>query len=243
MWHLDAACARLVQNDVQAEVDLAQPASGLTHLTRAGRSVAPNLRLFAIELSSGALGEPTDCYVRGADLVVTYPPQPTDPVATQVYWRQVPDVSDALLALELIVSRQTHLLDSDPRIFVTSEIPAEAAWHLGGSAVAPPSLQSLELTKGLHIIESPRPGAFLLQQPQGELSWGVLVHPSDFRTARCTADGPQTRLSCELFQERLEKGVIRRGRLHVRLWPRGIAERRLIATYAAICDEPPPLTT
>ena len=242
MWHLDAARARLVQNDVQAEVDLSQPASGLTGLTRAGRSVAHDLRLFAIEISSGALGEPADCYIRGTDLVVTYPPQPSDPVATQVYWREVPEASDALLALELIVSRQTHLLDSDPRIFVTSEIPAEAAWRLGGTAGAAQSLQSLEPTE-LHLIESPQPGAFLLQQPEGELSWGVLVHPSDFRTARCKADGPQIRLSCELFQERLEKGVIRRGRLHVRLWHRVIAERRLIETYATIRDEPPPLTT
>jgi hypothetical protein len=63
-------------------------------------------------------------YVRGADLVVSYRMSKTPAICWQVYWRELACEDNAIGGIELILSVETDLLDSDPRLWVGSRVPA-----------------------------------------------------------------------------------------------------------------------
>ena len=76
-----------------------------------------------------------------------------------------------------------------------------------------------------------------------QVSYVEMVHPSDFRTVELTWRDGQAAVRTPLFADRLEKGVIRRGR--VRGWlvssPGDLAAaERLFREFA---ESEPPLTT
>jgi len=130
-----------------------------------------------------------ETYVRGSDLVTTHPATAERPTRVQLYWRRWHELPAQIsAALELIISVQTHLLDSDPTVVLESRVPA--------GAVANTDDERAELMVGQqHLL--------------------VLPHPQDateFELIQNTADGIPL-LRHKLFRNRLEKGVILRGRL------------------------------
>jgi hypothetical protein len=101
-------------------------------------------------------------------------------------WHELPAQISA--ALELIVSVQTHLLDSDPTVVIETHMP------VGTIACAYDQYAELIVGKQ-HLL--------------------VLPHPQDgteFDLIQNTPDGIAL-LRHKLFRNRLEKGVILRGRL------------------------------
>lgn len=130
-----------------------------------------------------------ETYVRGTDLVTTQPATPERPTRVQVYWRRWHDLPQQIsAALEMIISVQTHLLDSDPTVVVESCVPA------GTFACTYDDYAELMVGQR-HLL--------------------VLPHPQDgteFELIQETTDGVPL-LRHTLFRDRLEKGVILRGRL------------------------------
>lgn len=130
-----------------------------------------------------------ETYVRGSDLVTTHPATTERPTRVQLYWRRWSEVPQNISAVfELIVSVQTHLLDSDPTVIIESRVPNS--------------------TNAFVIDEY----AELMVGQQHLL---VLPYPQDgteFELTKDTADSIPI-LRHTLFRGRLEKGVILRGRL------------------------------
>ncbi|MCU0877340.1 MAG: hypothetical protein MUF06_06095 [Pirellulaceae bacterium] len=187
-----------------------------------------------------------EAYVRGSDLVATYAKTPPYHVAPQAYWRATWIAEWEAVKLELVLSVQTDLLDSQPRCTIESGGQATSLWMAGefdGSAfrewstAAPTSAGAGDASPQLYVLRNEQAG----------FSYAELVHPMDFVAASIDADlgttGGIFSVRSTLFPERLEKGVIRRARVGGWFLP---LENDLAAAAAlaqAFVGEPLPLTT
>jgi hypothetical protein len=131
-----------------------------------------------------------ETYVRGTDLVTTHPATVERPTRVQLYWRRWHDVpQEAAAVCELVVSVQTHLLDSDPTLVIESRfVGAQDLLQLDGAS-------EVNLGGNQAII---------------------LTHPNDAAETeliRGSNSNPGFVVRNTLFRQRLEKGVILRGRL------------------------------
>jgi hypothetical protein len=207
-----------------------------------------------------------ESYVRGLDFIATYPQTPGSIAAEQMYWRAiVPDGESPVCGVEVIASLQTDLLDSHPSFHSTTAIDAIAVCRLG----APESdrFSPIALSNNLPVTCAPEtgPGVFLVRLAECDYSYVEMIHPGDFRgttisaTAATAAASPRTNeppqsraksddavrrvtLTSILFPERLEKGVIRRGRLAGIFVPRERDEQAAAHFYRQWIASPPPLT-
>jgi hypothetical protein len=184
--------------------------------------------------------------VRGRDLIVVY--QQTDQAALrrQAYWRVLDDRrrSGALLGIELILSVQTSLLHSDPRMTVASLFPAHAVLARsedGGFTALDTTTQP--------TVDKNGPGCFLMRLGESQYSFAQMVHPADHRGSHIAkADGDAILASHDLFvgglhDGGLEKGVALRSRIVSLLLRRVGDETVAEAAYQAFLAEAPPLTT
>jgi len=136
MWSLDGTTARLKTDSLAATLDLRRPNQGLNDVQVAlgppSWQPVETRGLLRICRASGTEcdEEIQDRYVRGSDLVVTYAASETNPVNPQIYWRalQVDDVAGA--GVELIVSVQTSLLDSNPATSISDVLAADEMFVL-----------------------------------------------------------------------------------------------------------------
>jgi hypothetical protein len=210
------------------------------------------LSYFGPQTGAGELGT-AETYVRGGDFVATYLEGGRQRVTPQLYWRA--ECVDELGAakVELIVSVKTDLLDSQPLSRTHSLISSEAA-ILHTATLSFPRFETLKEPGRHHAKGGGRtiridagPSSehlFVFRMPDHGLSFAQMVHPSDFVSAELGVDHePPYSLLTTLFPERLEKGVIRRGRVCGFFLP---AENDLeIAVQLAgrFVEEPLPLTT
>ena len=130
---------------------------------------------------------------------------------TQVYWRAGSHAQqDAIAAIELLVSVQTSLLDSCPRLVARSELFVD-------------EVLCIDDTGRAGNRQSPRTSrAGYLFRPAGQdFSYAEMIHPADAHGTRLESQavdrGQRVELSHQLFAERLEKGVILRARV-LGLW-------------------------
>lgn len=195
-----------------------------------------------------------ETYARGGDFVVTFAESGEHRLAPQLYWRAAFVEQFAASQLELVISVKTDLLDSKPVSRINALVHSGKAFH--ADSLATPEFQSLLLDPvcsggGLTwppavVIDGSqsREHLFVFRSRERDLSFAQLVHPSDFVAAELSTD-MQINYSLEatLFPERLEKGVIRRGRICGWFLP---AENDLeVAVQLArqFVAEPLPLTT
>jgi hypothetical protein len=130
-----------------------------------------------------------ETYIRGTDLVTTHPASTERTTRIQLYWRRWHELPQDVTACELLVSVQTHLLDSDPTLVIESRFAGtSAAKHLDGIC---------EVNHGMNQ-------ALILTHPHDAAETEVVLgtSPENDVLVRNT-----------LFRQRLEKGVILRGRL------------------------------
>jgi hypothetical protein len=186
-----------------------------------------------------------DQYIRGSDLVAAYASSDAWPYASQLYWsaieRRGVDVA-AMLEMSLLVSIQTNLLDTHPRVEVKTHFAAEQV--LVANLTKTGEFQFELLPDGEHTI-LPRASASCLiwrfaDQP---MSYAEVVEECDFRKLqlRCRAGKCESRW--QLFAEFLEKGVIRRARIHAAFLPRKGDVEYAAAFCRRIEQQPLPLTT
>jgi hypothetical protein len=152
-------------------------------------------------------------YARGCDLVETYEKREPYRFAPQLYWRAKNKASAGAVQIELISSIQTELLDSDPESHIISIANRAELFHadeLSADAFTPLRVQKEPL---VIRSESPSQNLFVLRDTTSGLSYAEMVHPTDFVRVEIRNDGQVWSLGSDLFSDRLEKGVIRRGRI------------------------------
>lgn len=185
-----------------------------------------------------------DAYVRGADLVATYAPSDGWPFSPQIYWRTNPtDRGEQSCSLSLLVSVQTHLLETWPRINIESDL--RSAEILLVSAQANDGIDSNALSHGNHVFYPTASAGCILHRPAGaDFSYAEIMPPTDFREMRLSwnADGA-CHTAWSLFADFLEKGVIWRARLQSLLLPRRRDVELARECCQAIDRRPLPLTT
>jgi hypothetical protein len=190
-----------------------------------------------------------ESYIRGSDLVTTYAKTPPYHVAPQAYWRASWIPEWTAVKLELVLSVQTDLLDSQPQC--TIESGGQATQLSQADAFSPQAFEEWSTIDDAPIPDTlaghALPRLFVFRNERAGFSYAELVHPSDFVAASIDADrragGDVFAVRSTLFPERLEKGVIRRARVAGWFLP---LENDLTAAAAlaqAFVGEPLPLTT
>lgn len=183
-------------------------------------------------------------YVRGSDFIASCRPAGEHRIAPQIYWRASFHPAANAARVEMVISAQTDLLDSGPAWSISSIVRDSDLFYANISGAAP---SFIEISRAEHNFVRPAESAahlFVFRVPGLSISYAQMVHPSDFASADIDLDGMQPLvLNTTLFPERLEKGVIRRGRICGWFLP---AENDLAAVLQLareFVDEPLPLTT
>jgi hypothetical protein len=185
-----------------------------------------------------------EAYVRGNDLVATYSPAAEWPYSPQLYWqaRTLQLIDGVLGSVSMLVSVQTHLLDTHPKIDVVSQIPSS-------------EYCCIALADNEEAIVEPVSGDKTIKSPTGMycVLWRLRAKPMSYIEIASAADlyqisfgpGGEGRLfaTWQLLTEFLEKGVIRRARVHAALLPRENDIELAIECCRAVERIPLPLTT
>ncbi len=248
-WQLEGSQARLEIAGLRATLDAPYLDAGLTGIVAAGEPLV-NLRLLAVERpasnATGRPASPTECYLRGNDLVATCRESPAWPVQVDAVWRAVSLGGEArtLAAVDLVLSAHTNVLDGRPQLAIATTAPESPAFRLTDRAAA--VWQSVELPAGhVQILEpSTGCGCLLLRLPGGAWSYAEMLHPVDFHRDQLTIRDPGcVQLRHQLFPETLEKGVLVRARLRGVWVARAGDLETAAACYAAFAAGEPPLGT
>jgi hypothetical protein len=215
MWQLDGTNARLETPQLNCEMDLASPASGL----RAIRATLESKQTFCAAPSAiMQLTLPSkatllaDAYIRGNDLVATYEESADRPCRTQVYWRI--ECESDFFGIQLIVSVQTSILDAAPSLTVATQLPGRARLVAEGIVIVP--------------------------LPDSNLCY---VEVADGSNVESTIVRDNSQITNKLFPGSLEKGVIRRARILGGFLPAHSAERTARTLRDQFVCSSPPLTT
>ena len=253
-WQLDDHHARLTGDVLTAHLDAHAPQQGLFDLAVGGQSIDGHL-LAVRFLPDGGPADSllAESYVRGNDLVATYAQVDERPYRPQLYWRlqPTPRALQAVAAIDLLVSVQTNLLDSHPKMHVTSSVKAAAkdteVWRLSAAG----EFALLDLPGGSGVSPTPDDsdecGCVLLRMVTADglqISYAEMIHPSDFGqlVVRRSDDG-EVHTVHRLFASFLEKGVIRRARLRGVLLERSGDVEAAADWYRALVSDRLPLAT
>jgi hypothetical protein len=245
-WSLDPPLATARCGMLEARVDLTRPQAGLHQLRLNAAPLDGRLLAFLPGEQQHWPAKLVDSYVRGEDLVATYEQSGEWPYAPQIYWRVTPGATQerAGTSLSLLVSIQTSLLDTHPRVDVVSELAADELLCIY-SGNEPNRAREKPLAAGEHTVHATSETCALLWRlAGGQFSYVEIATASDFLklTATHRPNAP-SQSRWELFAEFLEKGVIRRAQLQIAILPR----EDDVQLAAQLCREierrPLPLTT
>jgi hypothetical protein len=216
----------------------------LQELRLDGRPLSANL--LGVLLGQHIETAPTDAYVRGEDLVVTYAQSIGRALRVQVYWRCVSNPS--ALVLELQVSVQTDELGIATPIVAYSQMAVVEVRRLIDSAGASFATLSLKPGSVEQLVPQDGPGCLLFDPPAIAWSYAEMIHPADFQADQIGMHAPvegrlRATLEHRLFPGSLEKGVILRARLRGMFVPQSGAEHAAAVDYLQFLRAPLPLTT
>ncbi|MEX0938071.1 MAG: hypothetical protein WDZ59_09440 [Pirellulales bacterium] len=237
-WTLQDTRAQYIAGELRGTVDLTSPRPGLSGLSLRGQSLPGSILQVAFDpAASDRSARLSDAYIRRSDLVATYTSTEACPFRTQIYWRAVAD-NAALTALDLIISVQTHLLDTRPVLQASISLPGELLrLREGGDG----HFEPVECRSAADDADAP--GCFLWRIAGSGLSFAGMIHPADRRSLHIERDGEQTRVRFSLFSCFLEKGVILRARLRGVFLPRESEDVAAVNWYRELVAAKPPLTT
>jgi surface antigen len=244
-WSLHGTNGMLRDGALTAQVDIGHPPTGL-HRLQLNRVALDG---YLLSVSPGSAmnwpAEVGDAYVRGHDLVATYKPAGDWPYAPQIYWTAGAGETggNVLAAVSLLVSIQTNLLDTHPLVDIGSRLSAEAVLRV--SSTEDDGVQTELLPEGEQAFApAAATSCVLWRLADRPISYAEIVSASDFRrlTINCRPGGLcETRW--QLFADFLEKGVIRRARIHAAFLPRENDVRLAADWCRAVERRPLPLTT
>jgi hypothetical protein len=219
--------ARLQSGTLIGAIDFGRPQAGLHHIQVNDQSIESQLLCVQRQLdddsrASGAGLEQqrwplpvSEAYVRGDDLVVSYEPNEEWPYSPQIYWRarEPKSMDDFFGGITVLLSVHTHLLDTWPRISVESKLEADEVlctqWNAETGHLAE------RLQEDRTIEPTGRFTCVIHRMKKTQLSYAEVMAASDFRHLQASTDEKgRLRTRWSLFAEFLEKGVIRRARVH-----------------------------
>jgi len=195
--------------------------------------------------SAGQL-EVSDRYIRGRDFVVSCLPAGQHRITPHVYWRAAFHPESSAARIELVLSAQTDLLDSGPAWHINSFVREAALLHcdiLHCDIQRESAIEDISAAVKTFDAAVSTEHLFLFRVPSLGITYAQIVHPSDFAGANVALDGRQPMvISTTLFPERLEKGVIRRGRICGWIMPAENDVETAIKLAREFINEPLPLT-
>jgi len=233
VWSLSGNSAELSCGNLSGQIDTTRPHRGLCNLRLDGalretavlgvkRESEDDAQLAAADQHDSRSWPLTvsETYVRGNDLVATYQPASNWPFAPQLYWRANPlqAVEGVLSSVSLLVSVQTQLLDTCPQIGVVSRLPGGDLLFMSMSIGERPRIEPI--TYDSRIAAASDLCCVVLRIRDTPFSYIEITPASDFRELTLSAGGSVTSWNWRLFADFLEKGVIRRSRVHAALLPR-----------------------
>lgn len=226
--------------------------SGALEIDRAGeglqvslRGTLPQFTIFRInrrdtENAPSAPGSLLDWHIRGADLVATFEPDSGN-VQRSFYWREIdPAAKLPVSGVECIASSQTPLLDSQPEFLASFDLPTLESFFLGRQNGASRIFSDCEWTSPRTLSE--RIDCVVVRIDR-EYSVLVAIEPSDYCGLELASKGSGLSFSFRLFVDRLEKGVIRRGRMAALVLPRRYDFEMAHRAMKRFLESPIPLTT
>ena len=240
-WTLLAETATLKTPGLEASLSVDLPAQGLASLRWQGKELSTwrILQVLVPEIQSPQSLSVQESYVRGADLVASYRADEIGQRQPHIYWRFVEQASRGAAGVQMIVSSQTSLLDSDPQLVCTSHFAGEELLSHDGQR----SFQRIQTSGQEDVAVS---SAYLVRAAGADFSFLEMIHPTDFAGAVVRPAGGSSgtwQSQFQLFPERLEKGVIRRARLAAWFVPRSGDVETSSELFQQFVEEPPPLTT
>jgi hypothetical protein len=126
-------------------------------------------------------------------------------------------VPGVIASVSLLVSVQTHLLDTCPRIGVSSQIPADEIILI---AIGDNGEHRVEPISGPQQFPSGNESLCIVRRPKNaSQSYVEIMESSDFRDLTIARSTDDCTVEWELFADFLEKGVIRRARVHTAFLP------------------------
>jgi hypothetical protein len=256
MWSLQGTIGKLTNGPLSGEVNVANPNLGLRcrefdrdqwkcALLGVMRSDGPSADVTKNDGGGHAWPLPVvDEYVRGNDLVASYRAVDDWPYAPQIYWQaNALDSVDGLAAsMSVLVSVQTHLLDTWPRISVVSQAASEELLYISLSENERPEVERVDTEKALGAVGAGYCVIWrLLAAP---ISYVEIMSATDFRQVAFRPSKKANSLAeWHVMADFLEKGVIRRARIHAAILPRENDVELALECYQAIDNRPLPLTT
>lgn len=261
-WQLAEEKARLALGPLAAALQTNRPAEGLHALAWKHYHLEAT-RLFTVQWATGhpPLADLEEAFVRAHDLVASYGETAQRPLRLQLHWRaltlphELPEsqgnaAAQAILAgCELVISVHTSVLESDPALRVASAW----GWQRGTEVLelvsaAPGEAETTAWSFTEEPLRTSGPerswGAYLCRWPGQPFTLAQLIYPSDFTTSELRWAGCSGPVECTylLFQQPLEKGVIRRARLRSLFLPRERDVEWAVAAYQEFSRSPLPLT-
>jgi hypothetical protein len=242
-WTLDKHEAQLALGPLCARIDLRDPAGGFQETRLDGAPLRANL--LGVLLAPHVDTLPADAYVRGPDLVVTYPQSIGRAMRVQAYWRC--EAQPASLAVELQVSVQTDALGIATPVIASSQLETVEVLRLKSSPDA--TFSSLSLNPGplTQLVPQDGPGCLLFHPPAQAWCYAEMIHSADFQQDQLTLQASQGQLRAtlehRLFPGTLEKGVILRARIRGLFVHENAASQEVPADYHNFLRAPLPLTT
>lgn len=232
-WSLANQRASCTAGGLSSVIDLAVPQAGLEVVRPS--ATWPD-RLLGIELNPA--GGCTDAWCRGSDVTAVYETGDGGRLRATAMWRAQPawlDATRGVWCREVVVSAQTSLLESMPRISVGADV--------AGDSVVPVAYRAGRLE--FSLAPDREPHGFLVSGP-GDLAVVFLVHPVDARGVTARADAGRVHIAARLFPTAVEKGVLLRSRVIAAIGPArdATAPGSWLPTLAtAFATSPPVLTT
>lgn len=233
LWRMEDSTARLCAPNLSGKVLLGTPSAGIGQLVRGDVS----LDGYVLGVSAGESDPPQDTFVRTADLVAVYAVVGPPSFNWQVYWRASAKDESAVV-VDAILSLQTSLLESFPRVTTQSQLTADEVWLVG------PDGKSRQLdAESSGQVPSDNHDCVVLRSSVGNWSYAEMTHPLDrgtWQLAR-SPDG-KTKIERTLGGDFMEKGVIRRLRVRGAFLPREDDLEQAAQLFTELAAETPPLT-
>jgi hypothetical protein len=246
VWSSHGNVAELSCGKLSGRIDASRPNAGIHAVKFDGAQRAMDLLCVYRSDIAGEKSWPlpiAESYVRGNDLVASY--QATDdwPFSPQLYWRanSLRAVDGALASTSLLVSVQTHLLDTIPQIAVASQVASDETLHVTVNRGAQPS--AVRIDKSQTIPSTNEDCCAVCRFKDLPFSYVEIMPAGDFHAIMPRTEGNGAAIEWRLFAEFLEKGVIRRARVHTAIVPRENDIEIAAACCAAIDGLELPLTT
>ena len=209
-WQLTGTIATWNHGDFRATLDTSRPAAGLHELFWKNQPLPGHLLGVSVPPAPGESSSSlVESYAREGDIVAIYE-QPRPPkFRHQIYWRSIESTElPYVAAWELIVSVQTELLASRPRLTAGGSLASSdlLVWR-----EASHDFESIA-TSGENTGQPTAPRAILWRLADSDLSYVELPAPGDSDEHTIAREGLETRCDGVLFAGQLEKGVILRAR-------------------------------